>query len=479
MDQQDRRTHEAWVPLLAGLVWLAAGATAGPLALLVAVVPGVLLVATGAGELLWSDDRRVLQFCALGSVLGVILSLPSILLLGFWTAALVGGMSALSFVMAGQISLRGIRPTEGVPPVRGGSVMAAKVAADEAVLSTMSVTRSLPRGERADRIRTEVDAALELFDARGWLEKPESYHRSPLPLDAPRIRSLRTRGIAFEHLSFDSEYEPHAEEPGRERWLGYTKNRTGHAWVLRHPGGPRPWLVCIHGYQMGAPMTDLGAFDPRIYHRKLGMNMVLPVLPLHGERKYGRRSGDGFLGGNALDTIHAEAQAMWDIRRLLSWVRAQDPHSIGVLGLSLGGYNAALLASVEPGLACAIPGIPATSFERLLFEHSHDPHARELRDRGVTEERLCEVFRPISPLVLEPKVAPEGRAIFAGVADRMVPPDQVRDLYEHWRRPPIEWYQGSHLSFMREAGVRSLIEATLRRSGMLPSITLDAPIPLT
>jgi hypothetical protein len=469
MDAEQRRSHEAWLPLLAGLVWLGSGLSEGIAALVLSLAPGVLLVATGAGELLWSYDRRMLQFCALGGAIGVVLSLPAALLMGPGTAVLLGLLSAGAFIAAGQLSLRTAPKIAGIPAVGGGVAMAAKVAADEAILSTMSVTRSLPRGERVDRIRGEVEDALQLFSARGWVEKPESYHREPLSLDAPRITQAKTRNIDFEHLSFDSEYEPHAEEPGRERWLGYTKNRTGHAWVLRHNGPPRPWLVCIHGYQMGSPLIDWGAFDPRVYYRRLGLNMLLPVLPLHGHRKFGRRSGDGFMGGNALDTVHAEAQAMWDIRRLLSWVRAQEAPAIGVYGLSLGGYNAALLASVEPGLECAIAGIPATSFERLVFEHSHDVHARELEQRGISQEMLFDVFRVVSPLVLEPKVPAEGRAIFGGVADRLVPPDQVRDLHEHWGRPPIEWYQGSHMSFALERGVKNLIETTLRRQLTQPA----------
>ena len=463
---EERRSYEAWVPLLAGLVWLAVGSSGGMLALSLSLVPGVLLVATGAGELLWSDDRRMLQFCALGGGLGVALALPGFLILGFWSALFAGLLSAAAFVAAGTMSLRALPEIERVPAVRVGALMAAKVAGDEAVLSTMTVTRLLPRGERVVRMRAEVDAALEVFASRGWLEKPESYHVNPLPLETPRIRPARSRGIAYEHLSFESEYEPQAEEPGRARWLGYTKNQTAHAWVLRHSGAARPWLVCIHGYQMGTPLMDLGAFDPRLYHQKLGLNMLLPVLPLHGDRRFGRRSGHGFMGVQPLDTLYAEAQAMWDIRRLLSWVRAQEAPSIGVLGLSLGGYSAALLACIEPGLACAIPGIPATSFERLLFAHAHPAQAQEFLAAGITPEILHDLFRPISPLVLEPKVAPEGRAIFGGVADRLVSPDQVRDLHEHWGQPRLEWYQGSHLSFVRERGVKDLIETTLRNTGV-------------
>jgi len=133
----------------------------------------------------------------------------------------------------------------------------------------------------------------------------------------------------------------------------------------------------------------------------------------------------------------------------------------------VGGYNTALLACLEPDLACAIPGIPATSFERLLFEHASHARVRELESRGVTREMLAEVFRPVSPLVLEPQVAPAGRAIFGGTADRLVPPDQVRDLFAHWGEPPIAWYHGGHITFQRERSVKDLIETTLRETGLV------------
>ena len=42
----EHRSREAW------LAWLASGTSGGLLALLLSLVPGVLLVATGAGELL-------------------------------------------------------------------------------------------------------------------------------------------------------------------------------------------------------------------------------------------------------------------------------------------------------------------------------------------------------------------------------------------------------------------------------------------
>ena len=99
------RPHEAWVPLVAGLVWLGAGLGEGGLGLLLAVVPGTLLLATAVAELLWSGDRRILQFCALGAALGVLLALPEMFFLGLGRGLLLGLLAAVSFVAAGQVSL--------------------------------------------------------------------------------------------------------------------------------------------------------------------------------------------------------------------------------------------------------------------------------------------------------------------------------------------------------------------------------------
>jgi len=471
MVEQPRWQREAAFPLIAGVAWLWMGVGDGVPGFLVSLAPGVLMIASGGAKLLWPGDVRIQQFAALGGLLGVLLAIPGLFFLGFLPGLLLMALSAAAFVAAGWVAIRQEPHAEDVPPPAPSLSLAAQVAVDEALLATMQATMPMPRGVQSEWIRGEVEEARGLFADRGWLEKPESYHQAPLPLDAPllRERSARTRlgPTVFEHLSFESEYEPIPEEPGRDRWLGYAANRTAHAWVLRHRDDrPRPWLVCIHGYQMGWPAVDLGAFDPRFFHHKLGLNLVLPVLPLHGPRKHGRRSGDGFLAGNVLDTVHAEAQAMWDLRRLLSWIRAQEAPAIGVHGLSLGGYNAALLASVADGLACAIPGIPATDFARLFWRHGPQLQVRYMEHRGVVHDEVAEVMRVISPLVLRPRVPKEHRALFGGVADRLVPPEQVRNLWRHWEHPPIVWYQGAHLTFMLDPRVRELLERTLRESDL-------------
>ena len=80
---------------------------------------------------------------------------------------------------------------------------------------------------------------------------------------------------------------------------------------------------------------------------------------------------------------------------------------------------------------------------------------------------MRDLKRVISPLDLKPLVPRERRYIFGAVGDRLVPPDQVRDLWLHWERPRIVWYQGGHLSFRAHAAVRRLVRDGLHEAGLV------------
>ena len=297
--------------------------------------------------------------------------------------------------------------------------------------------------------------------ARGWLDDPATYHHAP---DAPRaVESARQRvfGIDFEHVRFDSGYCPPLDEPGVARWRSYAPCGVVHAWVLRRQQPRRPWLMCIPGYSMGTPFIDLVTFDAARLAAELDVNIAIPVLPLHGPRRIGSMSGDGYFAGDCLDTLHAQAQAVWDVRKLLAWIRAEGGRNIGVYGLSLGGYTAALLAALEPRLACVIAGIPAADFVRLGQLHVPASMQAAAVEAGFDWTLVERIFRVISPLAMPPRVAKSRRYLFAGMADRIVPLAQARRLWRHWDRPQSIWYRGSHLSFAWEQRVREWIGSAL------------------
>ncbi len=346
--------------------------------------------------------------------------------------------------------------------------LASKAALDELFVAAELATATFVSLREHRRLASELRRALALYEARGWLKRPERYHRAPAPLEPARLRETRSRGMVYHHLEFESGYEPHAGEPGRERWLGYKANRTGHAWLLQHPGGPRPWCICIPGYRMGRPLVDFTGFRARWLHRELGLNVAFSVLPLHGPRRIGWRGGDGFLSGDFMDTIHAQTQAVWDVRRLTSWLWAQGAPAVAVHGVSLGGCTAALLASLEKRIDCVIAGIPAADLTRLIRAHVPDLVVRAARRRGLSFERIQRALRVVSPLAMRRLVPRERCYVYAGVADRLASPDQARDLWHHWGRPRATWYQGSHISFMWEEDVKRLVGEALACRGLIP-----------
>ncbi len=350
-----------------------------------------------------------------------------------------------------------------LPVARPTIALAAQAFSDEIVLAGFRLLRSAPEAATLERITREVIAALDSYGQQGWLEKPEGFFAPP-PLTDVTVKRVNNLGRTYERLFFDSDYEPYAGEPGRERWLSYRGNNREYGLMFRHRE-PRPWLVCVHGAEMGRAALDPMLFRARHLYSNLGLNVVLPVLPMHGPRARGLPKGAAFPGEDVLNQVHGAAQAVWDIRRLLSWIRSQQPKAmIGLSGISLGGYITSLVASLDD-LDCAILGVPAVDLVDLVDRHAgsrpHDPVRQTMR-------LAKPIGRMMSPFALTPRVPMQGRFIYAGVADRLVHPrEQVTRLWEHWGKPEIHWYQGGHTGFFRSRPVQQFIDDALVQSGLV------------
>ena len=340
---------------------------------------------------------------------------------------------------------------------------------DRTFTNFTSVMTGVPLPETVRRMLADIIAARDFYDRQGWLANPEGYHRDPPPPAEVEIRKGSAwsgpRRLRYRSLHFESGWEPHPGEPGRERWLAHPANGIAHAYVLEHPE-PRPWLVCVHGFGMGSPMVNFSAFQSVLLHHRLGLNVIFPVLPLHGPRGVGRFSGGEVLNPDYMRMVHLFAQAAWDVRRIISWVRARGAEQVGLYGISLGGYVAALVASLEDGLDCAIAGIPAVDFPNLARDN--EPWVmRRYDDEFDLDWRLIRaISHVVSPLAFQPRVAPEKCFIYAGIADRVVRPDQPRALWRHWGHPEIHWFSGGHVLGIFNGSVGPFVERCLTDVGM-------------
>jgi hypothetical protein len=356
------------------------------------------------------------------------------------------------------------RGDDGVPAVFPTPMLMGHAFADEAIIASFRVLKPPSPASSLVRAEAEAQAALELYGDRGFLADPSSFYPSPPAVEQPTVRRDLARKVRYERMSFESLYEPFDGEPGRDRWLSYVANRRTRAWVLRHAGAPRPWLVCVHGTSMGKPSTDFMMFRARWLHEDLGLNVVFPVLPLHGPRGDDLPPYAAFPGEDVMDNIHGIAQSVWDVRRVVRWAASQGDGPVGITGVSLGGFVTALVAGFEPDLACAILGVPAVDLIDLIDHHS-------TRTRDPQYVRVLDLARQVgvvvSPLSVTPELPHDRRFIYAGLADRLAHPrHQVGRLWEHWGRPEVLWYKGGHVAFGRNKAVGRFVRHALESSGL-------------
>jgi hypothetical protein len=366
-------------------------------------------------------------------------------------------------------AFRGGPRIRDVPPLAPSWGLVGEAVLDRTFTLTTSVLTGLPVPERVRRAMSEARAARDVFRTKGWLDDPSSYHRTPPPLPpggvSPASAWTRHGRRRYGHLAFESGFAPHPEEPGSERWQGHRSNGTAHAYVLEHER-PRPWLVCVHGFAMGTPMLNFSGFPVKLLHEELGLNLLFPVLPLHGPRGAGRFSGGEVLDPDYMRMVHLFAHAVWDVRRLIDWLRARSREPVGVYGISLGGYVASLVASIQDDLECVIAGIPAVDFPNLARDNEPWVMRRYDDELEMDWQLVRAITHPVSPLAFAPRVPRDRRFIYAGLADRVVKPDQPRALWRHWERPEIHWFSGGHVLGIWNESIAPFLARSLASAGM-------------
>jgi len=252
---------------------------------------------------------------------------------------------------------------------------------DRLFLSAMSRPHRYPGAGDLERVGEEIAGAHALY-CQGRPAAPSAFHIVPPPLRTPSIEPAWHPSMRFEWLSFESGYSASANDPSSRRWNSYDRNHTAHAWVARHSGPERPWLICVHGLGTGGPYADFAGFRAEMLHHELGLNLLMPVLPLHGPRKPAALPIASLLSFDLLDAFHGVSQAVWDTRRLIQWARAQGATKVGLYGLSMGSYVSALLAGLDD-VDIVIAGIPVCDIPDLFVHHAPVDQRQEAEDKGV------------------------------------------------------------------------------------------------
>ncbi len=382
---------------------------------------------------------------------------------------------AVPFVAAGAIGIRdtlraasarrrGISAVAGVPTPEPSLGLAGAVTVDTLMTLPIGLLSSTGSADHYGRSSAELDEAIAFYDRAGWLDDHTLRHPAPTEVPGGSIAPLRG---GLEELTFDSGWDPVEGEPGGERWRSFSANRAVPVRLMRHPGEPRPWLVAIHGQSMGR-VRDHRMLRVRRIHEELGVNIALPVLPLHGPRAEGFAPDRMFVSNvYPVNNVLGLTQSIWDLRRLLLWLRAeQGATSVGVLGLSLGSYVCSLLSTLEADLACVIALVPQADLAASLRAAEPAVPSKRQLHQALYDERATIVLRPVSPLAGPCLVPKDRRFIVAGQIDRIAAPTGAAALWRHWDEPSILWRPRGHLTTGRSPVYDDHLSSILASSGL-------------
>lgn len=317
-------------------------------------------------------------------------------------------------------------------------------------------------------LRARLTHALEFYRGPHLHDGTDAFFAAPAPLQVAVKARRPVDGGDVLDLTYRSDFVP--VYPGaRNDPLELAANESGTARWWRHRAPGHPAMLCIHGYAGGHLWLESLAFDAARFYRA-GVDVLMYVLPYHGTRAVNRsRSGEGFFAVDLVRTNEAFARAIYELRGLLAHLRAYGTGPVGAFGMSLGGYTTALLASVEPELAFAVPMIPLASLSDVMWaEGENDPRLARAAEYGWSRDTVQDFLRVHAPLARTALVPSERRLIIAARGDRICPPAHAEALWHHWGRPRIHWYPGGHLAqFRRRLALRE-VRTLLRDNGLLP-----------
>lgn len=286
------------------------------------------------------------------------------------------------------------------------------------------------------------------------------------PAAAPTLTLRHVRRAPFGATVSDAEwpsgYEPLLGEV-RHRYLESRENHTAHARLFLHPS-PRPTVVLVHGYLGGHYRFEEFAFPlPWLY--RLGFDVALFVLPFHARRAArGKAGAPPFPGTDPRFTVEGFRQAINDLGALVAWLRQRGAPSVGVMGMSLGGYTTSLAATLDAKLSFAVPIIPLAclaDYARDAGQLGSGPEEAEAQHTA-----LASLYEPVSPFG-RPSLLPPNRVMVVGAqGDAITPPYHAKRLASHFGAPLVT-FPGGHLLQIGSRGAWRQVKAFWRGLGLV------------
>jgi len=184
---------------------------------------------------------------------------------------------------------------------------------------------------------------------------------------------------------------------------------------------------------------------------RAGLSVAFVAHPFHLERTpRGSYSGELVVSADVVLTVEAFRQGVIDLIGTADWLRARGHRQVGVLGYSLGGYLAGIMAAVRDDWSFVVIGGAGDTPVSPILDTPLGKNIREdLAACGMLDRaKLTRAWRIISPGAFRPRVDRRRILMVAGRYDRIMLPNSVRRLWNAWDRPELHWLRRSHYTLL-------------------------------
>ncbi len=253
-----------------------------------------------------------------------------------------------------------------------------------------------------------------------------------------------------------------------ERYLSRIENRTARArlYLKNEPkeATKRPALIAIHGYMGGHWLLEEAQW-PIPWMLRRGLDVALPILPQHALRGGARKGAPPFPSADPRMTNEGFRQAVADIVGLAMFLRDRGAPHVGVIGMSLGGYTSALLATVTDTLDFVMPMIPLASVADFAREQGQLGTGNEVAEQHAALERANWV---VSPLARPLRIPKERAVVVAAEHDKITPVAHAARISDHFGCELITMPGGHLLQIGRTEAFRALARMLERAEIIAP-----------
>lgn len=265
----------------------------------------------------------------------------------------------------------------------------------------------------------------------------------PSPESLPCLQPVYREHAGWQAASPWPGAEGHNANWYAERWVG-----CGARWGVDAPPTGAA-VILLPGWLVDRPQLLIYRSWARQAAAR-GIDVWMPTLPYHLQRaEAGEVSGQRALSPELSTSLDTVRQAVAETRLLAGWLRRNGASSVGVWGMSLGAWVAALAATLDADWDAVALWAPVASPAEVLFESGLMQLLRAaVVDGGLSPGDLAAPEMALMTPARRTVLVPRSKVlVIAGVYDQVVSPPSIVRLARRWN-VDVRWVPHGHISLM-------------------------------